>query len=157
MNSKPPPGIPPDIHELAGEYVLGTLSASSRRGVEARLGTDAELRAAVQAWEDRLLPLAGLAEPVERERVPGGGRNAYPGQQGSGREGRSPGTVDEGVDAGPARARGVAELHGRVHTGQGRKTGHERVARGDVTAERGQVAYCSSADEPDGVSQGLKR
>ena len=64
MNSKPPPGIPPDIHELAGEYVLGTLSASSRRGVEARLGTDAELRAAVQAWEDRLLPLAGLAEPV---------------------------------------------------------------------------------------------
>ena len=64
MNSKPPPGISPDIHELAGEYVLGTLSASSRRGVEARLGTDAELRAAVQAWEDRLLPLAGLAEPV---------------------------------------------------------------------------------------------
>mgnify|MGYP003543588608 FL=1 len=64
MNSKAPPGIPPDIHELAGEYVLGTLSASSRRGVEARLGSDAELRAAVQAWEDRLLPLAGLAEPV---------------------------------------------------------------------------------------------
>lgn len=56
--------IPPETHELAGEYVLGTLSAAARREVEARLDNDAVLRAAVLAWEERLLPLAGLADPL---------------------------------------------------------------------------------------------
>lgn len=64
MNSKQQAGTPPDIHELAGEYVLGTLTAEQRRAVEMRLATDAGLRAAVLAWEDRLLPLASLVEPV---------------------------------------------------------------------------------------------
>jgi anti-sigma-K factor RskA len=64
MNSKQQAGTPPEIHELAGEYVLGTLTADRRRAVEMRLATDAALRAAVLAWEDRLLPLASLAEPV---------------------------------------------------------------------------------------------
>ncbi len=54
-----------DIHELASGYVLGTLSAAQRRDVEARLPLDAELRTAVQNWQERLLPLASLAEPVE--------------------------------------------------------------------------------------------
>lgn len=54
-----------DIDELAGEYVLGTLSAARRREVEQRLPFDADLRAAVQRWQDQLLPLAALAEPVE--------------------------------------------------------------------------------------------
>ena len=52
-------------HEAAGDYVLGTLSAASRRAVEQRLPHDAPLRAAVQAWQERLLPLAALAEAVE--------------------------------------------------------------------------------------------
>jgi anti-sigma-K factor RskA len=54
-----------DKQELAAEYVLGTLSAARRREVEADLATDAALRSAVHYWQDRLLPLAALAEPVE--------------------------------------------------------------------------------------------
>lgn len=55
----------PHDDELAGEYVLGTLSAMRRREVEQRLASDAGLQAAVQRWHERLLPLASLAEPVE--------------------------------------------------------------------------------------------
>lgn len=51
--------------ELAAEYVLGTLPAGERRRVELALPHDAALRAAVQEWEQRLLPLTRLAEPVE--------------------------------------------------------------------------------------------
>lgn len=54
-----------DPYEVAGEYVLGTLSAERRREVERALPADAALRAAVQYWEQRLLPLASLAEPAE--------------------------------------------------------------------------------------------
>lgn len=50
---------------LAGDYVLGTLSAARRRDVEARLPIDAALRTAVQQWHERLLPLTALARPVE--------------------------------------------------------------------------------------------
>ncbi|MDD3354993.1 anti-sigma factor [Zoogloea sp.] len=53
-----------ELQALAGEYVLGTLGAAERRRVEARLPTDPELAAAVRAWEERLLPLTALAEPV---------------------------------------------------------------------------------------------
>lgn len=52
------------IDELASEYVLGTLPAEQRAEVEQRLATDAELRAAVDAWEQRLLPLTEQADPV---------------------------------------------------------------------------------------------
>jgi anti-sigma-K factor RskA len=52
------------IDELASEYVLGTLPAEQRAEVEQRLATDAELRAAVDAWEQRLLPFTEQAEPV---------------------------------------------------------------------------------------------
>ena len=54
-----------DWHDLAAGYVLGTLSAIKRREVEQRLPLDAELRTAVQNWQERLLPLASLADPVE--------------------------------------------------------------------------------------------
>lgn len=50
--------------ELAGEYVLGTLPASQRRAVELAMDHDAVLRAAVQEWQERLLPLTTLAPPV---------------------------------------------------------------------------------------------
>ncbi len=56
---------PQDIDELASEYVLGTLSAARRREIEQRLSTDADLRHAVHGWQEQLLPLAALAEPVE--------------------------------------------------------------------------------------------
>ncbi len=52
-----------DRYALAGEYVLGTLGASERRAVEARLPHDPELAQAVRHWESRLLPLSALAEP----------------------------------------------------------------------------------------------
>ena len=53
-----------DLQHLAGEYVLGTLSAQQRLEVERRLPSEPALRAAVDAWEERLLPLTELAEPV---------------------------------------------------------------------------------------------
>jgi anti-sigma-K factor RskA len=56
---------PLERDELAGEYVLGTLSAARRREVEQRLPGDAELREAVLRWQEQLLPLAALADPVE--------------------------------------------------------------------------------------------
>ncbi|NIL18996.1 anti-sigma factor domain-containing protein [Pseudomonas sp. AN3A02] len=52
------------IDELASEYVLGTLPAEQRAEVEQRLATDTALRAAVQAWEQRLLPLTEQAAPA---------------------------------------------------------------------------------------------
>lgn len=54
-----------DIDTLAGEYVLGTLSANARAAVEARMRDEPALRDAVQAWEARLLPLASLAPPAD--------------------------------------------------------------------------------------------
>lgn len=54
-----------DIQHLAGEYVLGTLSAASRAGVEARMVNDAALRTAVEQWQEKLAPLHALVEPVE--------------------------------------------------------------------------------------------
>ena len=56
---------PLDRDELAGEYVLGTLSAARRQDVEQRLPGDPDLRDAVQRWQEQLLPLAALADPVE--------------------------------------------------------------------------------------------
>ena len=53
---------PRQLEELASEYVLGTLSAEQRAEVEQRLPHDADLRAAVDAWEQRLLALTDLAD-----------------------------------------------------------------------------------------------
>lgn len=52
-----------DVQILAGEYVLGTLSASQRAEVQQRLIHDPALRRAVDGWEARLLALTELAEP----------------------------------------------------------------------------------------------
>lgn len=60
-----PQATPDSLDDLAGEYVLGTLSAQARREVQARLTHDADLRAAVTRWEERLLPLTNLSSPVE--------------------------------------------------------------------------------------------
>jgi anti-sigma-K factor RskA len=45
---------------LAGEYVLGTLSGAERDAFEVDLADDQQLQVAVQAWERRLAPLAGM-------------------------------------------------------------------------------------------------
>lgn len=50
-----------DRDVLAGEYVLGTLSFEQRLEVQQRLEHDVLLRAAVDAWEQRLHPLTALA------------------------------------------------------------------------------------------------
>lgn len=52
----------PDVN--AGEYVLGTLDPAERAAFERVLAVDPVLQAAVYAWQDRLLPLAGRAAPV---------------------------------------------------------------------------------------------
>lgn len=59
------PGTPSDddVQSLAGEYVLGTLSAGQRADVQQRLEHDVALRRAVDEWEARLLSLTDLAEP----------------------------------------------------------------------------------------------
>ena len=54
-----------DLDDLAGEYVLGTLSAKARRAVDSRMVSEPALRQAVEAWEARLLPLTALAPPAE--------------------------------------------------------------------------------------------
>lgn len=54
---------PDDLDELASLYVLGTLSAAERVDVQARLANEPALRAAVDAWEQRLLELTELAPP----------------------------------------------------------------------------------------------
>jgi anti-sigma-K factor RskA len=54
-----------ELQALAGEYVLGTLSAQRRREVEQRMLVDPELRGQVDAWESRLHPLTRLAEPQQ--------------------------------------------------------------------------------------------
>lgn len=64
MNRQPGTTPDPDIQSLAGEYVLGTLSALQRADVQRRLEHDAALRNAVDEWEVRLLALTDLAEPT---------------------------------------------------------------------------------------------
>ncbi|MFO1185684.1 MAG: anti-sigma factor [Bauldia sp.] len=49
---------------LAGEYVLGTLSAAEREGVERLRAADAALDRAIVAWEKRLHPLTAAVHPV---------------------------------------------------------------------------------------------
>jgi anti-sigma-K factor RskA len=49
---------------LAGEYVLGTLSRAERQAVEALLPSNPALRDAVDGWQQRLLPLVSLVEPL---------------------------------------------------------------------------------------------
>lgn len=60
-----------DLHDadereaLAAEYVLGTLSAQQQAEVAAAMSGNGALRAAVYAWQDRLLALSARAEAVE--------------------------------------------------------------------------------------------
>lgn len=49
---------------IAGEYVLGLLSQSDRRTVEARIGTDTHFAALVAQWETNLSPLNAEYEQV---------------------------------------------------------------------------------------------
>lgn len=58
------PFIVDDPERLGSEYVLGTLSAQTRREVEQALPHHTELRNAVHYWEERLLPLTALAAPL---------------------------------------------------------------------------------------------
>lgn len=53
-----------DLDDLAAEYVLGTLSGEQRASMRDRLEREPALRAAVDAWETRLLELTALAEPI---------------------------------------------------------------------------------------------
>ena len=67
MTFRPEDNDSADLDALAGEYVLGTLDAQQRHAVEQRLPHDANLQAAVERWEARLLPLNDLvpAQPPQ--------------------------------------------------------------------------------------------
>ncbi|MGE0660989.1 MAG: anti-sigma factor [Reyranellaceae bacterium] len=53
-----------DSLAMAGEYVLGVLEARDREAAERRLSADADFRAAVTDWRERLLELDATAEPI---------------------------------------------------------------------------------------------
>jgi anti-sigma-K factor RskA len=56
----------PDLAErLAADYVAGTLRGAARRRLEALLPAHAGLRAAVQAWQARLMPLTAAIPPQQ--------------------------------------------------------------------------------------------
>ncbi len=50
---------------LAAEYVIGVMRGPARRRLEVLLPAHPTLRAAVRAWQDRLMPLTLAIEPVE--------------------------------------------------------------------------------------------
>ncbi|KNZ33332.1 MAG: hypothetical protein AD742_07035 [Methylibium sp. NZG] len=50
---------------LAADYVAGTLRGPARRRFEALLPAHANLRAAVQAWHEQLMPLTASIPPVQ--------------------------------------------------------------------------------------------
>jgi anti-sigma-K factor RskA len=55
----------PELREhLAAEYALGTLRGRARARLQRWMRDDAELAAAVAAWEARLAPMAGAVEPA---------------------------------------------------------------------------------------------
>lgn len=62
-----------DRSVAAAEYVLGTLDTATRSAFEDLLQRDAELRAEVYRWQDRLLPLAlqGSADAPRESLWPG--------------------------------------------------------------------------------------
>ena len=53
-----------DIDMLAAEYVLGTLEPQERLNVEQRRATDVELDSAILRWQEDLVPLNDLVQPV---------------------------------------------------------------------------------------------
>ena len=54
-----------DFDALAGEYVLGTLTAEERAGAERLASRDAAFAARIADWERRLGTLEAMVEPVE--------------------------------------------------------------------------------------------
>jgi len=59
-----PQDTPPPRDVLAGEYVLGVLDADERRAAERRIDSDQAFAAAVQQWQQHLMPLADEIAPV---------------------------------------------------------------------------------------------
>jgi anti-sigma-K factor RskA len=57
------PTDPAAREDMAGEYVLGTADARTAAQIALALRSEPEWRAAVEAWERRLAPLATLAPP----------------------------------------------------------------------------------------------
>lgn len=57
-------GRPSLVDRLAAEHVLGTLRGPARRRFESLLPAHPALRAAVAAWQTRLIPLSAAVTPV---------------------------------------------------------------------------------------------
>jgi anti-sigma-K factor RskA len=53
-----------DLQVLAGEYVLGVLTAEEAAEVDRRMVSETDLRAAIRYWENRLLGMTSLVDPI---------------------------------------------------------------------------------------------
>lgn len=59
----------PELQDrLAAEYVLGTLRGPARTRLQSLMARDANLRRAVDTWQERLVPLAAAIGPVQPPR-----------------------------------------------------------------------------------------
>ena len=59
----------PELQDrLAAEYVLGTLRGRARARLQRLMADDANLRRAVEAWQERLVPIAAAIDPVQPPR-----------------------------------------------------------------------------------------
>ncbi len=59
------PTDPPERSAMAAEYVLGTLTPAEHAEFERALVSDSALQRAVYDWQDQLLPITRVLEPVE--------------------------------------------------------------------------------------------
>ena len=59
----------PELQDrLAAEYVLGTLRGPARARLQRLIAQDANLRRTVEAWQERLVPIAAAIAPVQPPR-----------------------------------------------------------------------------------------
>ena len=130
----------PDLADrLAAEYVAGTLRGRARRRFEALLPAHPALRAAVRAWQERLMPLTAASTPMQ---PPARGLAAH---RGAHRRRRAAATAAPRARAGGSGSRSGAALAGVRERRRARPGG----AAGDARRRRSRRS--SSCCAPTGA------